>query len=335
MTKDLPPGTTLLVCSGDKEIFSSSGKWLHPLFELEDFFKTYTGSKKDLSAHDTAIGKAAAVLMTRLGIKKMHGDITSTLALNYIKKNHPDSCLTFTYQVPRLLCATEEQLENLDDSDEMYYLLRQRAKLTQGVSVEVKNIFHPHGQVRDFSFSLPAGGRLIVEGENGAGKTTLLTLLAGIAKPSSGSILIDGLPVKKLKPLTIGYIPQFAGKENFSLSVEEVISLGIPSGTKNRTELIHKNLKRTSSLHLAKRDFSSLSGGEKQKVSVARCLAQKAKLLLLDEPTASLDSANKKMVMEIIRSLSLTEIPTIIIVTHDRELASLGGWSHLSLGGTQ
>ena len=79
------------------------------------------------------------------------------------------------------------------------------------------------------------------------------------------------------------------------------------------------------------RNFSDLSGGEKQKVSLARCLAQNAKLLLLDEPTSSLDKENRKMVIDIVKSLSVTEIPTIIIATHDNELSSIPGWDILNL----
>jgi zinc transport system ATP-binding protein len=77
---------------------------------------------------------------------------------------------------------------------------------------------------------------------------------------------------------------------------------------------------------------STLSGGEKQKVSLARCLAQKARLLLLDEPTANLDKENRQMVIDILYSLSISEIPTIIMVTHDKELTSLKKWEVLNLG---
>ena len=77
-----------------------------------------------------------------------------------------------------------------------------------------------------------------------------------------------------------------------------------------------------------------MSGGEKQKVQLARCLAQNARLLLLDEPTASLDAENKKMVTDILRSLTISEIPTIILVTHDRELADLRGWQKIVIGGS-
>ena len=77
---------------------------------------------------------------------------------------------------------------------------------------------------------------------------------------------------------------------------------------------------------LMDRNIFELSGGEKQKVSFARCLAQNAKLLLLDEPTAALDAESRSCVVEILHSLSVSEIPTIILVTHDDSLLRMRGW---------
>lgn len=135
----------------------------------------------------------------------------------------------------------------------------------------------------------------------------------------------------------ISFYYNFTSKffESDSLSVEEVIGLGINKKIrgKERSELIKKTLCRVSAQNLSGRSFNSLSGGEKQKISLARCLAQNAKLLLLDEPTSALDAENKKMVTDILRSLTISEIPTIIVVTHDKELANLHGWEKLVLGG--
>lgn len=173
----------------------------------------------------------------------------------------------------------------------------------------------------------------MILGENGAGKTTLLRILAGIYKAHSGSVLIDGKPLSDNPKYTIGYIPQSLDETQFDLSVEEVVSLGLDNHTKDKNKKIYNALERTSCLNLRGRNFSSLSGGEKQKVSLARCLCQNAKLLLLDEPTASLDYENKKMVVDILRSLTVSEIPTIIVVTHDRELTQMRGWQVLTMGG--
>ena len=117
----------------------------------------------------------------------------------------------------------------------------------------------------------------------------------------------------------------------FDLSVEEVVGLGVPSSGKARAEAVAKALARVSSSHLAGRAFSTLSGGEKQKVSLARCLAQNARLLLLDEPTAALDAENRAMVVEVLLSLTISEIPTIVVVTHDEHLDVLRGWRRQDL----
>lgn len=329
----LPEYTTLCVYNADTLIFSNGGKWLMPLFALEDFFKTYNGATDDLRAHDTAVGKAACVLMSRMGIKKIYADIASVLAENYIAElnafriGHDPIELSYDTCVRRLLCATEDFLEEMHDSDEMYTHLRLRAKLVQGVDVRVRNLCASYGFIKNISFSVNAGGRLIVAGENGAGKTTLLKLLMGILSPESGTILIDSVSPSKLSKRTIGYIPQTSENSDYGLSVEEVVSLGLAPFLKEKKARIRKALSRVDALHLTGRSFRSLSGGEKQKVSFARCLAQNAKLLLLDEPTAALDAESRSCVIEILRSLSVSEIPTIILVTHDDALLRMRGWN--------
>jgi len=335
----LPEGITLRIFKNDQLLFESRGKWLHPLFEAENFFKETPLVLEEgdiLSSHDTAIGKAAAVLTARLGITKINANLLSQLALDYINQLNESSSqkiqVNYTNLIPRLMCATEDQLSHLSDSDQMYFLLRQRARLVQGVDVSVKNLTYKYGSLKDLSFEVKSGGHLMILGENGAGKTTLLRLLTGSLKPVSGEILIDGKKISALPKYTIGYIPQVNDKTKFSLSVEEVISLGIPERSRNRRQIIKDVLERTCSENLAGRNFDSLSGGEKQKISLARCLAQKAKLLLLDEPTAALDCENRKMVVNILRSLTISEIPTIIVVTHDTELAKMHGWDVLHLG---
>lgn len=363
---DLPAETTLQIFRDDEPIFSSSGKWLHPLFEFEKFLEipsssegmtesSQAGEKSStiqddsqaqrakvsvLSSHDSAIGKAAAVLSIRLGITKIHADLCSQNALNYINQLNrtlpQEKQIQITYKnlVPKLMCQTEAELEPLFDSDQMYFLLRQRAKLVQGVEVSIQNLTAEFGSIQNLSFELKSGGHLMILGENGAGKTTLLRLLAGIYKPTSGSISIGGKKPIEIPRYTIGYIPQNTDNTSLSLSVEEVVGLGVSAKIrgKERAELIKKTLCRVSAQNLSGRSFNSLSGGEKQKISLARCLAQNAKLLLLDEPTSALDAENKKMVTDILRSLTISEIPTIIVVTHDKELANLHGWEKLVLG---
>lgn len=330
----------------EKQIFYSESKWLHPIFEFETFLETYDGPRDNLTAWDSAIGKAAAVLLIRLGVKKIHGELVSELAVNYVDSVLGGGKITWNTLIERLMCQTEDQLENLTDSDEMYYLLRQRAKLVLGVPVSINNLSFKYGKIDRLNLEVPAGGRLMIIGENGTGKTTLLRLICGIYKPErdagaekgiSGSILIDGKPVNQLPKYAIGYIPQLSElqeEQNFDLTVEEVVGLGVHGKMQRgeRKAAVLQAMRRTCCEKLAGRKFSVLSGGEKQKVSLARCLAQKARLLLLDEPTANLDKDNRRMVIDILHSLSISEIPTIIMVTHDKELTSLKKWEVFNLG---
>jgi ABC-type Mn2+/Zn2+ transport system ATPase subunit len=336
----LPGGITLQVFAGDKLIFSSSDKWLMPIFELEDFMESYNGTRTDLKAHDTAIGKAAAVMMVRLGITHIHANIASGLAEVYITTlngSRTESFIELMYdvKVPKLLCATEDQLAPMSDSDAMYRILRQRAKLVRGAEISVEHLSCQYSALRDFSFTLPAGGNLLIIGENGAGKTTLLRYLTGNLSPGQGHISIGGKNPQNVPPRTVCYVPQQQDSMLFPLSVEEVVGLGVPRREWHSKDVIHHAMERTSCTALCGRSFSSLSGGEKQKVSIARCLAQNAQVLLLDEPTSALDNTARMMVVQILRSLSVKEIPTIIIVTHDMELVRILGWKSLRIGGAE
>ena len=330
----------LEIFDGDRLIFSSQSKWLHPIFEFEEFLKKNEEIQSPIQitdtfhAHDTAIGKAAAVLLLRLGIKKIHGDLVSKLALDYAALSNEACTITYDTLVNRLMCQTEGILEPLTDIDEMYYILRKRANRVLGLPVKIENLSYKFGKIKNLNLEVPAGGRLMILGENGTGKTTLLRLICGIYKPDAGSILIDDKPLSQLEKYTIGYIPQLSElqeEQNFDLTVEEVVGLGVPE-RKTRQQLVQEAMRRTGCDHLAGRKFSVLSGGEKQKVSLARCLAQKARLLLLDEPTANLDAENRKMVVDTLHALSISEIPTIIVVTHDKELTALKKWEVLNLG---
>ena len=162
-TQPLPQNVSLQVFNRDSLIFESSGKWLHPLFELEEFLKTYDGERDMLCSHDCAVGKAAAVLTIRLGIKKINADLLSENALRYINLHNAHAAesdrvgVEYSHLVPKLMCVTENQLEELDDDDYMYFLLRQRAKLVQGVDVSVQDLVHPFVCKKNLSFELKAG----------------------------------------------------------------------------------------------------------------------------------------------------------------------------------
>jgi|LFRM01.1.fsa_nt_gb zinc transport system ATP-binding protein len=331
----LKEGLTLCVFNDDTLIFSDKGKWLTPLFALEEFLQTYEGDKSNLAAHDTAAGKAAAILMVRMGIKRVHINLMSELALSYYLANGVEA--SYEKKIEKLACKTETLLETLTDSDEMYRLLRLRAKLVRGVSVELQDAsFGYDGDLlfSNLNITLPEGERLLIQGDNGKGKTTLLKMLMGKLEPTSGKVLIDGLPPSQIRSRTIGYIKQQQTQQQFPVSVREVVSMATDSKlSKERQKWeIDTALRRVGIQNLQDRNFYTLSGGERQKVSLARCLCQKARLLLLDEPTSFLDSTSRQALLETIRALTLNEMPTIIVVTHDKQLEKDLAWPTLTLG---
>ncbi len=331
----LKDGITLCVYNNEELIFSDRGRWLTPLFALEAFLQTYEGDRSNLAAHDTAAGKAAAILMVRLGIKRVHINLMSDLALTYYEANGVEA--SYEKKIEKLACKTETLLEELTDADEMYRLLRMRAKLVRGVSVELQDASFGYDGVLLFSHlnvSLPEGERLLIQGDNGKGKTTLLKMLMGRLEPTSGKILIDGLPPSQIKNRTIGYIKQQQTEQQFPVSVREVVSMATDSKlSKERQKWeIDTALRRVGIQELQGRNFYTLSGGERQKVALARCLCQKAQLLLLDEPTSFLDATSRQALIETIKALTLDEMPTIIVVTHDKQLEQDLGWPTLTLG---
>lgn len=333
----LREGTTLCVYNRDQLIFSDSGRWLTPLFALERFLSTYQGERDSLHAHDTAAGKAAAVLMSRMGIKKVHINLVSDLAVAFYEEHGIE--VTYEKRIERLACKTEELLFPMESEDQMYRLLRMRAKLVRGVEVQVSSVaFSYPGQaaiLSGLSFCVEEGGRLIIQGDNGMGKTTLLNLLMGKLKPTEGAILIDKKEPSSLPKRTIAYIRQQQNQEQYPVSVREVVSMAVdPSlDAKQQKWEIDTALRRTGVFELADRNFFSLSGGERQKVSLSRTLCQKARLLLLDEPTSFLDAKSRKTLIEVLHSLTVDEMPTIIIVTHDKELQADLSWPTLQLEG--
>ena len=331
----LKDGLTLCVYNNEELIFSDEGRWLTPLFALEKFLDTYEGDRSNLAAHDTAAGKAAAILMVRMGIKRVHINLMSSLALSYYEDN--GVIASYEKMIDKLACKTEALLETLTDSDEMYRLLRMRAKLVTGVSVELQDVSFGYGDTLLFSnlnVTLPEGERLLIQGDNGKGKTTLLKVLMGKLEPTKGKVLIDGFPPSQIQNRTIGYIKQQQVQQQFPVSVREVVSMATDSKlSKERQKWeIDTALRRVGIQELQGRNFYTLSGGERQKVALARCLCQKARLLLLDEPTSFLDATSRKALVETIRALTVNEMPTIIVVTHDKQLEQDLAWPTLSLG---
>ncbi|MGD9779568.1 ABC transporter ATP-binding protein [Methanomethylovorans sp.] len=182
--------------------------------------------------------------------------------------------------------------------------------------------------LKDIEFHLKRNEILSILGPNGVGKTTLLKCMNAILKPKRGTILIEEEDVLKLEQIEIarllGYVPQRC--DSARLTAFDAILLGrMPHMKWNvSTEdvmLVEATIKKLHLEELALRYIDELSGGEVQKVGIARAIAQNPKLLLLDEPTSSLDLKNQLEILNIIREVVRKENVSAIMTMHDLNLA--------------
>ena len=194
----------------------------------------------------------------------------------------------------------------------------------------------PNGQMvlEDVSFTAIAGVPLALLGPNGTGKTTLLRCLLGLERPQSGRVIVQGQDLAAL-PRTeaarlVAYVPQ-ASATAFAFRVADIVLMGRtphlgfmagPDAADRRAA--DAAMTRLGIAHLAARAFDELSGGERQLVLVARALAQGAKLLVLDEPCASLDLARQMQILAVLRDLAAAGY-AILLTTHLPDHAFLLG----------
>ena len=184
----------------------------------------------------------------------------------------------------------------------------------------------------DVSFSVRDGDILCILGPNGVGKTTLFKSMLGLLAPIKGELLIDGEDVSrwdnKKKARYIGYIPQ-SHVPPFPYTVQQVVTMGTvaslgmfasPSRDDQRTAL--RAMKELGILYLRDRVYTEISGGERQMVLIARALAQKPQILLMDEPTANLDYGNQARVLEQINRLARQGM-AVVMTTHSPDHAFL------------
>lgn len=188
--------------------------------------------------------------------------------------------------------------------------------------------------ISDVSFSIPAGSFSVVLGKSGSGKSTLLSLLGALDKPTSGEIKVDDRDITKLgdnsliqyRRNEIGFvfqsynlIPNLSAIENVMLPMEFA---GVSSKSrKERAKVLLEEVGITEDKF--NRKPTRLSGGEQQRVAIARSLTNKPKLILADEPTGNLDNATGKIIINLLRDLVRKEKTTIIAVTHDQGIARL------------
>ena len=186
--------------------------------------------------------------------------------------------------------------------------------------------------VRDVSLDVPAGARLGILGPNGSGKTTLLKLLSGVLAPTGGSVTLDGVALSRIPrrevARRIAMVPQNTHPA-FDYTVLDLALMGrYPHLSAFEVEsqadlaIAHDALAATGTAEFAARLFSTLSGGEQQRVVIASALAQQASLLLLDEPTASLDPGYQLEIADLLRVLHRQRGIGLVLSTHDLNLAA-------------
>ena len=194
---------------------------------------------------------------------------------------------------------------------------------------------------RDISFSLAEGEAMCVLGPNGGGKTTLFRTLLGLLPAHAGDVLLTGKPLNSLsRPEVarhVGYVPQ-GHAAYFAYSVKEMVLMGrtahlgaFATPARRDHEVAERALEALGVAHLAHKPVTEISGGERQLAMVARALAQEPALLVMDEPTASLDFGNQVKVLQRIISLAGTGM-AILFSSHDPDHAFLGAQKALLLG---
>ena len=190
---------------------------------------------------------------------------------------------------------------------------------------EPLTILHP------LTLEIPRGQFVAIVGPSGSGKSTLLGLIAGLDAPTSGDVLIDGVNITrlsedglaKLRGEKVGFvfqffhlIPSLTAHENVSVPME-IAGAADPRG---RAKKLLDEVGLTGRAHHYP---SQLSGGEQQRVALARALANDPPIVLADEPTGNLDSTNGRHILGLLRNIHQSRGTTIVLVTHDTELAAI------------
>lgn len=183
--------------------------------------------------------------------------------------------------------------------------------------------------IKDATFSLEKGDFACVVGANGSGKSTLIRGILGLIKPLAGTIEYG----ESLDHTKIGYLPQETRVDvNFPATVEEIVLTGCLGHMKMRPfychgehKHVHESLKKLGIESLAKKSFVDLSGGQRQKVLLARSLSATKELLILDEPSNNLDPKSRKDFYATLSKLNQKHDLTIIMITHDLDADDLIG----------
>ncbi|MCM8761690.1 MAG: ABC transporter ATP-binding protein [Candidatus Omnitrophica bacterium] len=201
--------------------------------------------------------------------------------------------------------------------------------------LSVKGLYGGYGSqmvVRGVSFEVGRGEFLGIIGPNGSGKSTLLRLATRILKPSAGSVMLDGKNIRSIDSKAFFRRVAFVSQDTiiqFPFTARQIVLMGrIPHlkrlqfETRRDLEIADRALALTDTSHLAERPIDSLSAGERQRVIIAKALAQEPELLFLDEPTSHLDIGHQARTLDLLKKLNMEKNLTIVMVLHDLNLAS-------------
>ncbi|OGQ95718.1 MAG: ABC transporter [Deltaproteobacteria bacterium RIFOXYD12_FULL_57_12] len=205
-------------------------------------------------------------------------------------------------------------------------------------AVTLENVTLAYGRrtvVRDLSLQVGTGDFFVIIGPNGAGKTSLVKLLAGLERPAAGLITLGGRPLTDYRRWELSRLVAVVPQEtalDFPFTVAETVLMGRAPhlgllGMEQPADyrIAEQAMRFTEVDHLADRRLDQLSGGERQRVVIARALCQQPRVILLDEPTAALDPAHQMKVMDLMERFRHEQGVTVIMVSHDLNLAAMYG----------
>jgi len=208
--------------------------------------------------------------------------------------------------------------------------------LVEMSGIEVKNLSFAYRLsgtlLKDISFEVKTGAFLSIVGPNGAGKTTLLNLLCGVLRPQAGSVKIDSAPVRSYSIKRLARKVSVVRQEFvpvFDFTVTEIVSMARAPylgmlGFEGRDDerIVADALEMTDTIQFSTRTLAQLSAGERQRVFIARALAADSLVLLLDEPTSFLDLKHQVGIYDLLKAAQVEKGKTIVVVTHDINLAT-------------
>ena len=201
----------------------------------------------------------------------------------------------------------------------------------RGVSKTVQSGDRPLTILHPMDLQVPAGQCLAVVGPSGSGKSTLLGLIAGLDAPSTGQILIDGVDITRLDEDTlarlrgekIGFVFQFFHLVPSLTALENILIPMEIAGRRDAGVRARMLLDEVGLIDRGHHYPSQLSGGEQQRIAIARALANDPPLILADEPTGNLDSTNGRHILDLLLQVRRARGATLVLVTHDRSIAAV------------